>query len=187
MKINLRKANAIQMSIQDVVKSLDFATVVHVNPFENSVDQIDDARSAWEKNLTVRKDLNGALYAIRKAVARENARVGINDLLADVAQLEKDIQFYTNLCNTPVQMSNAVIEGNLEKLRNSTEDRRLFRSETVETGIFTRAELENYRRMVADLKRKKQELKDTLLELNVRTEVDLDEDTARILERADIL
>jgi hypothetical protein len=61
------------------------------------------------------------------------------------------------------------------------------RYDTIDTGIFTKQEVEEFKRTVADLKRQKQKLQDTLLELNVQTEIQLDEETARFLERADIL
>jgi hypothetical protein len=53
--------------------------------------------------------------------------------------------------------------------------------------VFTAEEVEDFRRAAANAKRTKQSLQDTLLELNVQTAIELDEETARFLERADIL
>ena len=55
------------------------------------------------------------------------------------------------------------------------------------TSIFSEAEVETFRREAAEGKRQKQKLQDALLELNVQTEIELEEGTALFLEKADIL
>jgi hypothetical protein len=127
------------------------------------------------------------LYEIRKAVARANADESINDMLAEVAMLEKEIQFNNTYATKSPRLSDAVIEGKLSKLKEGKEDTFYGRGNTVDTGIFTTEEVNDFKRTVADLKRQKQKLQDTLLELNVQTEIELDEETVRFLERADIL
>ena len=83
---------------------------------------------------------------------------------------------------------NAIQRQTHNKIKNTSEESRMYgRSDTVDTGIFTKAEVEEYKRTVAELKRQKQKLQDTLLELNIQTEIQLDVETARFLERADIL
>jgi uncharacterized protein YdcH (DUF465 family) len=68
------------------------------------------------------------------------------------------------------------------------EESRLYgRFDTLDTGIFTKEEIEGFKRSVADLKRQKQKLQDTLLELNVRTEIELSAETAQALTNANVL
>ena len=188
MNITLRKANAVQLSINEMVKGLTFDTSVSLNEFESHSAQIKAVRSVFDTHRATRTKLVGALYEIRKAVAGANADAGINDMLAEVAQLEKEIQFYNTFATKTARLSDAVIAGKMEKIKNTSDESRLYgRSDTVDTGIFTKEEVEEFKRTVADLKRQKQKLQDTLLELNVQTEIQLDEETARFLERADIL
>ena len=188
MKITLRKANAVQLSINEMVKGLTFETSVQLNEFEDASAQIDAVRSTFDTHFATRNKLVAALYEIRKAVARANADAGINDMLAEVAMLEKEIQFTNVFATKTARLSDAVIEGKMEKIKGMKEESRLYgRYDTVDTGIFLKEELEVFKRTVADLKRQKQKLQDTLLELNVQTEIELDEETARFLERGDIL
>ena len=188
MNITLRKANAVQLSINEMVKGLSFDTSVSLNEFEDATAQIDAVRDTFDTHRATRTKLVSALYEIRKAVAGANADAGINDMLAEVAQLEKEIQFYNIFATKTPRLSDAVIAGKMEKIKNSSEDSRIYgRGDTVDTSIFTKEEVEEFKRTVADLKRKKQKLQDILLELNVQTEIQLDEETARFLERADIL
>ena len=188
MKITLRKANAVQLSINEMVKGLTFDTSVQVNEFEDAAAQINAVRDTFDTHRATRTKLVGALYEIRKAVAVANADAGINDMLAEVAMLEKEIQFFNTFATKTARLSDAVIAGKMEKIKGMKEENRLYgRYDTVDTGIFTKEEIEEFKRTVADLKRQKQKLQDTLLELNVQTEIQLDKETARFLERADIL
>ena len=188
MKITLRKANAVQLSINEMIKGLSFDSSVQLNEFEPATAQIDAVRNTFETHRATRAKLVGALYEIRKAVARANADESINDMLAEVAMLEKEIQFNNIYATKSPRLSDAVIDGKLDKIKNTSEESRLYgRYDTIDTGIFTKEEVNDFKRTVADLKRQKQKLQDTLLELNVQTEITLDDETATFLERADIL
>ena len=186
MNITLRKANAVQISINEMIKGLAFDTSVRINEFEDHNEQINAVRDVFDTHLATRTKLVGALYEIRKAVAVANADNGINNMLAEVAMLEKEIQFNNTFATQQPRLSDAVITGKIAKIKDAKEDRYYGRDD-VTTTVFTKAEVEEYKRTVADLKRQKQKLQDTLLELNVQTEIQLDEETARFLERADIL
>lgn len=188
MNITLRKANTVQLSINEKIKGLTFKTSVQINEFEDSSAQIDDVRSTFDSNIKLRTKLVDALYEIRKAVAQANAEQGISNMLADIARLEKDLQFFNIFATKHARLSDAVIEGKMEKIKNSSGENRLYiRSDTVDTDIFTKEEIEDFNRTLADLKRQKQKLQDTLLELNVRTDIVLAEETAQFLEEEDIL
>lgn len=186
MKITLRKANAVQLSINEMIKGLSFDSSVQLNEFEPATAQIIAVRNTFKTHRATRAKLVGALYEIRKAVACANADESINDMLAEVAMLEKEIQFNNTYATESPRLSDAVIEGKLSKLKEAKEDR-YYGRDSIDTGIFTAEEVNDFKRTVADLKRQKQKLQDTLLELNVQTEIELDEETARFLERADIL
>ena len=186
MNITLRKANAVQISINEMIKGLAVDTSVRINEVEDQNEQINAVRDVFDTHLATRTKLVGALYEIRKAVAVANADNGINNMLAEVAMLEKEIQFNNTFATQQPRLSDAVITGKIAKIKDAKEDR-FYGRDDVTTSVFTKAEVEEYKRTVADLKRQKQKLQDTLLELNVQTEITLDDETATFLERADIL
>jgi len=187
MNITLRKANAVQLSINEMVRGLSFDTSVSLNEFEDATAQINAVRDTFDTHRATRTKLVGALYEIRKAVAVANADAGVNDMLAEVAMLEKEIQFNNTYATKAARLSDAVIEGKIAKLKDGKEDRYMYGREAVDTSIFTKAEVEDFKRTVADLKRQKQALQDELLELNVQTTIELDDETERFLVRAGIL
>ena len=187
MKLTLRKANAIQNSINEMIKGLDLNTSVTLNEFEGVGDQIDAVRNRFWTHAATRNKLVMALYEIRSKVAQANAAIGINDHLANVAYLEKQIGYNTMLAGKGAQTALRVLSGQVNKLKDVKEDGFGYRHNAVTTSIFTEEEIEDFRRTAADFKREKQRVQDLLLELNVQTEIVLNEETADFLKKADIL
>ena len=187
MKISLRKANAVQEAINEAVKALDLGTRVELNEFEEVEDQIQTARDRFWKNTTIRNSLVKALYEIRASVAQANAAAGINDMLANVAYLDKQISFNNSLAREGAQTALRVLNGQVKKNAESKDDAYRYGLREVSTSIFTEEEVEIFRKNVANFKREKQRLQDRLLELNVQTEIALTETTAEFLKSVDIL
>jgi hypothetical protein len=178
MNITLRKANAIQISINDALKGISFETQVKINEFQDAEAEIARVALEFKTNLTRRDALNEALYEIRKSVGSANADVGIDTRLADVANLEKQIQFYNGLAGKTVRESDKVVAGRLDKIRNGKDESR--RSiygygDTVDTSVLTREDLDGFRKLVAKAKKSKQKIQDEILELNVQTIIQLSE------------
>ena len=183
MKINLRKANAIQASINDVLRTIQLKTQVNLNEFHSVGTVIGEARSEVIKNLERKIALTNALYAIRKVVGEAN-NSGVDQKLAEVAQLEKTIQIYSELANATVQEDGSIINGKLDKIRNRPADSRASLygySDEITVGVLGASDIETMKKNVRDAKKKKQALQDEILELNVRTEVELDAATVATL------
>ena len=187
MQITLRKANAIQIAINEALKGLEFADAITINEFQNAEAEIDAAAGKFGKNLVRRSDLITALYEIRTAVSAANNSAGIGALLAAVAKLEKDITFYSTYAKSQVRTDMAVVEGKLARLRTTDESRRGWGGDSVTTTIFDQAAIDNFRDIVASAKKQKQSLQDKLLELNVSTKIDLSENAVSTLEAENIL
>jgi hypothetical protein len=186
MKISLRKANAIQNTVNDTIKGLDLNTQVTLNEFEDVQDQIQAVRDRFWTNTDLRSRLTTALYEIRARVAQANAESGINDLLANAAYLEKQISYNNQMASRGVQTALRVLNGQVKKIADARDDYSYSRRDAV-TSIFTEQEVEQFRKDAADLKREKQHLQDRLLELNVQTEIELTASTADFLVKANIL
>ena len=187
MKLTLRKANAVQHSINEMIKSLDLNTTVTLNEFVDVKDQIQVVRDRFWSHAATRNKLMLSLYEIRQKVANANAAAGINDMLAEVAHLEKQIGHNTALASKGAQTALIVLNGQIKKQADTKEDAYGYHRNAVVTSIFSEDEVETFRREAAEGKRQKQKLQDHLLELNVQTEIELEEGTALFLEKADIL
>ena len=187
MKLTLRKANAVQTAINEATKALSTDTMVTLNEFQTIPEQIQTVRDQFWKNSETRVGLLTALYEIRKKVAQANASAGINDLLTSVAYLEKQISYNTMLAGKGSQTAMEVLAGQVNRNAEAKDDAYSYTRRDVVTSIFTDAEIEGFKRSAANFKREKQKLQDTLLELNVQTEIVLDDSTADFLKRVDIL
>lgn len=190
MEITLRKANAIQASINEVIKSLDFKPNVEVNEFHNVNDLLVLEHTNFMQSVTRRTDLLDSLYEIRDLVAKANA-TEIDSILTKIARLEKDISFFFDLVKTSPREDMGVIEGKLNKIRNRPQPSDPYgyghhRDEIV-VSVLTESDISGYKASVANLKRQKQNLQDRLLELNVSTKITLSQQTVQVLAAEHIL
>jgi hypothetical protein len=184
MNISLRKASALQNSINEVVKSINLTTEVAINEFQNSETTVADTVIKFKSDLVRRDSLVSALYEIRKAVSVANNTIGVNMRLADIAHLEKQIQSYAVLAGKEVRDSWEVINGKLDKIRSRKEESRASlygHSDTVSTSVLDAADVKSFRDLVSEAKKAKQKLQDEVLELNVRSDITLSDRTAQTL------
>ena len=186
MQVSLRKANAIQVAINEALKGLDFKTEVSINEFQKPEDVIASASKTFFDNVNRRNALLRALYEVRKSTASANAANDIDGRLADLAFLEKEVTFFTTHGKGQVRLEEAVITGKLEKISQRTEDSYYSKAE-VETSVFTQKDRETLAQLAVKAKKEKQKLQDELLELNVRTTIELSEQTVATLNSEDIL
>ena len=183
MKITLRKANALQNTIQDHIKTLEIKTSVALNKFQNIEGELALARGAVVTNDLKRAQLTKALYSIRAQVGKQNVYVGISDLLADAAYIDKRLGHLKGLTESKAVEPFSVLDGKLEKLRQTEAKSRIYGyGDTVDTGVLTLDQIEAYKADVRALKKQKQSINDKVLELNVRTEIELDADTVSLLQ-----
>jgi hypothetical protein len=189
MKLTLRKANAVQLGINDIVKGLKFETSVTLNEFQNVDNVLAESATRFMTNLNRRKALTEALRDIRIAVGQANGQAGIDNRLAEIAHLEKQIQFFNGIATTEhVRESMDVVKGKLDKIRNRKEESRLYGyNDSVATGVFFEGDIESFKSAVKDMKKAKQKLQDEVLELNVRTEIELSDTVAEILTKEGLL
>jgi hypothetical protein len=188
MKITLRKANALQNSIQDHVKTIEVKTSVSLNEFQNATGEIACARDGVVANDVRRAKLTRALYRIRATVGRANVESGVSDLLAEAAYVDKRIGHLKGLTECEAAEADTVVTGKLKKLSDAEAKSRMYGySDTVTTGVLTADQLESYKKDMRDLKKEKQSINDKVLELNVRTEIEVDADTVVLLQAEQLI
>lgn len=184
MNINLRKANALQNNINDILKGITVVDTVSLNEFEDSESVIAAKDKESQDAFRRQSALVEALYDIRSNVASANHNAGITEMLTKIARLDKLIVLNQKMADRAVRISAEVINGKLTKIRNSKEDSRIGlydRYNEVSTGVATEATNQRYKDTVASHKREKQRLQDTVLEANVHIEIVIDAMTEHTL------
>lgn len=189
MNISLRRANALQNSINDAIKAIDLSGTVTLTEFHAPIMEIDQAATKFKTNLARRDALVEALYSIRHHVSAANSQAGVDSLLTHIAHREKTIQNYTELSERAVGEKEAVVVGKLEKIKSRPADsRNLYGYDTtVSTTVFSQQDIDGFKAEVTQAKKAKQRLQDQLLELNVRTEVTLSAATVQTLTAENLL
>ena len=186
MKITLRKASALQNAIQEVVKNVDITVKVELNEFERPDVALETANLKLISADQRRTALTKVLYVVRAQVGTANAECGINERLAKAAYVDKRIGQLTALISSDaVQDSMLVINGKVDKLKadkGENSRRSIYGySDTVSTGVLSQAQVDQFKAEQLALKKDKQKLNDEVLELNVRTEVALSDETVVVL------
>lgn len=184
MNISLRKANAIQNAISDLLKNVTVVDTVNLNEFEDA--EVLIASKAQESVNAFQRQVNliEALYDIRSNVASANNATGITEMLTKIARLDKLIAVNQKMSERTVRTSAEVINGKLNKLRNSKDEGRSMlydRFSEVSTGVASEANNQSYKEAAAAHKRDKQRLQDMVLEANVRHEINIDAMTENTL------
>jgi uncharacterized protein YdcH (DUF465 family) len=187
MNITLRKANAVQNSINDTIKGIKVDFTVELNEFQDVEAAITKANSELVANDGRRQKLTMALYNIRALVGTANAASGINTALAKAAFIDKRIGQLEELAKATEITSLEVIKGKLEKIKNDKgENSRRSSiygySDTVSTSVLSREQIAQAKAEVLNLKKQKQQLNDEVLELNIKTEIPLSDDVVAALQ-----
>jgi hypothetical protein len=191
MNITLRKANAVQNSINETVKNIRVDLTVEINEFQNVEDTLSKANNELIVNDGRRQNLIMALYNIRALVGTANAASGIDTALAKAAFIDKRIGQLEQLANGTEITSLEVIKGKIEKIKNDKGDntrRSIYGySDTVSTGILSKEQIAQAKTEILNLKKQKQKLNDEILELNIKTEIPLSDDTVATLTAEGLL
>ncbi len=190
MNITLRKANAVQNSINDTLKGIKIDTTVELNEFQDIEMAIGKANAQLFVNDTRRQRLTMALYNIRALVGAANAQSGIDTSLAKAAFVDKRIGQLEQLSQASEITDLEVIKGKLEKIKNLKDEARsriYGYGDTVTTSVLSKDQIDQIKTEILNLKKQKQKLNDEILELNIKTEIPLADDTTAVLQAEGLL
>jgi hypothetical protein len=183
MNITLRKANAVQHSIQDTLKSIKADTHIDINEFQDPAQELKKANDALFQADARKQKLLLALYNIRGLVGTANAQSGIDLALAKAAFIDKRIEQLTEVAGLKPFTDLEIIKGKLEKIRNRKDDSRSIygRDESVSTSVVSQEQIDQAKSEIKNLRKQKQKLNDEVLELNIKTEIPLSEEAVETL------
>jgi uncharacterized protein YdcH (DUF465 family) len=185
MNISLRKASALQNSINDAIKGIEITTSIELNEFQEVAVELKRANDKLFSNDSRRQRLLVALYNVRGLVGAANAQSGIDMKLATAAFLDKRVGQLDELSKLQSVTDLAVITGKLDKIRNSKDEGRsriYGYADTVTTTVVSTEQLDQIKAEIKNLKKQKQKLNDEILELNIKTEVPLSDEVVATLQ-----
>lgn len=187
MNISLRKASALQNSINDTIKSIKIDPVIQITEYVQTESTILNSNSTLINNDSRRVALLVAYYNIRSLVGVSNVSSGINMKLAKAAFVDKRIAQLQDMIDAGVRDLD-VVEKKIKKLRESdTTVRSYIHDIEVSTSVLTSEQIAAFTSELQSLRKEKQKLKDEILELNIKTEIPLAEETVKVLQNEGLI
>lgn len=194
MLMTLRKAAALQLAITETLKGLKLDGSVPVSVYDPEPNaRIDVTLGEFAVLLQRRAGLLDALYTLRTRVGVSNSASGVNWLLAELARVERDVQLYTTLSRCEPRDTPEILLARTQRLRTREEapTGRFGASqplpETLQAHIFDQSAIDGFSTELRRLTRRRQQLKDELLELNAKTTIEIGPETADTLRREELI
>jgi len=182
MNITLRKANAVQSNIRDILKNIEINLVIEINEFEDPSIVLQTANDQLFANDARRQRLLLALFNIRGLVGAANASSGVDIALTKAAFLDNRISQLQGIADAQPMKGLDVIKGQVDKLKTVVDDLRSYgRRDVVSTSVLVQNQIDQARKEILNLKKQKLKLNDEILELNIKTEVPLSDDVVKTL------
>ena len=193
MQVNLRKAAAIQSEISSTLREIEVSPYLIFEDRDRVVEEMTEKTQEWKTNLLRKQTLNAVLYSIREKVGNANITSGVSKLLTEERRINADMHWLEAIldkCKGEKYYSADEIVSKLEQLEKKSEDREnyfLRRGLAVSSILVTREELAEYRKEMSGLKKQLRKINDSLLELNISTEISLSDKEVTVLETEDLL
>jgi len=177
MKINLRKAAAIQAEIKNYLNDLDTKTDIEVplNIDEAKV-IMSDSLNKLNNNVQVAMRLTSILAEIRMNVARANTLSGISDLLTAENSFKNSFKLLESFKNARLVPSDTMLKTAVDKSL-ATDNNGYYgsRSTTMSVSFVNEDFLNQVKQELTRHKRERTKINESLLALNVQTEIELKE------------
>ena len=184
MNISLRKASAIQNRILEAIREIKIETSIQLNEFQDAETMLNKASETLWENDQRRNLLLLSLYNIRGLVGAANNASGVDLALSKAAFIDKRIVQLSEFASLSPVDSIDVINGRLAKIKEGDQSQRrniYGNPDTVQTSVITSLRLSKIKSEILYLKKEKQKLNDEILELNIKTEIPLADETVKVL------
>ena len=189
MKLTLRKANALQLLINEHIAATSISTQVSVSKYDDPLLAVIHAGEVFLASLAKTRSLLEVLYLIRQKVADASHKAGVSTILSEVAHIDKLTGVLKPLASLSsfAPTEEVLRETHADLKKDAPQNSYSSRRDAFQTGAIPQTWLPTYVKEVSDLRKKKQSLSDKLLELNIKNEIELSENEEETLKRYDLI
>lgn len=189
MKLTLRKANALQLLINESIASTSISTQVSIGKYDDPKLAVIHAGGIFQAALDKTRSLLAVLYSIRQKVSDESHEAGVSKILSEVAHIDKLSGVLKPLAQTSsfAPTENVLLEAHADLKKDQPVNSYSSRANAFTTGAIPQTWIPAYLKEVSDLRKRKQSLSDKLLELNIRHEIELSEEEETVLKKYDLI
>ena len=186
MKINLRKASVVQQTITDEIKRLGTEeTTVKVSLFESDIkERLDEQMDKVRANHAQAGRLLNANKFLRAVVAKKNAEVGISDYLAEEAMLSSAESRLKTYSDSVVRPNLDALAAEIESRKANSNNERVSiygRDYSLDVNVVPAEAITEAKKELETIRRRRRKIKDEMVSINVRTEIEVPEQVALVL------
>ena len=183
-KINLRKASAIQKEIGNFLQENQIETTVEVPLLVQEANiAIAKSQDTMHKRVTLHLKLNDILFNIRASVSIANNTSGISSLLARTNLIKSQLSLLNKVKKAEPTVVLKVLDSMIVQKTNSTKDSYYSgNSSTLTVGLLTEEFAVEVNKDIIALKRERNKVNESVLALNVKTEIEISDANYQELE-----
>ena len=186
MKINLRKASVVQQTIVDEIKRLGTEdTTVKISLFEPNINaRLEEQLVKVKANHSQAGRLLNANKFLRAVVAKKNAEVGITDYLAEEAMLASAEARLKAYSESAVRQNLDALMAEIESRKATSANERVSiygREYTVDVNVVPAEAITEAKKELENIRKRRRKIKDEMVSINVRTEIEVPEQVAQVL------
>jgi hypothetical protein len=195
MKVTLHKALRIRSSVEEKVKTFDVKPVFALDVDSAAVRAdvakvIADARDGVHSRLEKFRSLNGVLANLRIAIADANVFVGVERLLADQGEVDREIAKVKTLIEAPRTDTGSLtnkIDRKIEALKLPQQGYGRSESDTLAVNVLSAEDVKLFEARLVELRRAKERLEDERAAINHRNDIQIGDDDAKVLTEHGII
>tara|TARA_Y100000389_G_scaffold40950_1_gene35561 strand:- start:360 stop:908 length:549 start_codon:yes stop_codon:yes gene_type:complete len=182
VNITIRKAKDLRDSLRTAINNIKFVTQVELTEFQMPVNAIAKVEEKFAKNLINRDAMLLAMYELEKHIQKGYDMSEIGIMMSDIDLLKNQIEFFEDLVQRPVMEEMSSVTGKLEKIRKSENI-----NNTLTVNVLTQEDIDGFTQVIAQSKRSMNQLEDQILEMSLRTELPVTEQTIKTLTENGII
>jgi hypothetical protein len=189
MKMNLRKAAVLQNSIRSAISERqNLLTGQHtVQLWAVNDEALAEARRAQKSALDEISRLEEILVNIREQVGAANVKSGVSALLAEDAVLGAQISRLTRLSKAQPLPSTAQLTEQARQINAHNEKNTYRMQDSFTVGVFSVADIETFNLQLVALRRRRTQVSEELITLNINTEISIKDSAYSWLESQGIV
>ena len=185
MDVSLRKAATLEKKIREVLSGLSVRSHQHVTLSVHGIDNVEkklaETRSDFMGELLRIDRLEEAQYAIRSAVTRKQAEVGINVLLTEEAHLKSRIQRLTQIAAIDPRKEIEDLRTTLASMAERTKTSPLARGDEVASPVLDKDDVVAFKKQLVEVRRQLNKTGDRIADLNASTRIPLSAEVVQTL------
>ena len=192
MQVTLRKASALSEAARDLAKALSANNAVTLSVYQTQT--VEESIAAQNTNFQAEignaQDLLLTSFGLRKTIAEANVKAGVNDILTDIAYLnayENILSRFKNSTPSNVEVVKRQFAALNDRIAQPAQGLYGRHDTEIKVDALDSEVVENIKQQLFNITRKKNELNEKLLGINLTTKIDLSSDAVTILTRNNLI